>query len=116
MKFEGVFFILEKIFIRGLILILFFILVMYVGVLNLKWIIIKKLWSIRVELVIIGCIMMLFYGVIYFICFLILKFFKIMVEGKFLILYFSYIGIGIIGFIVMILLFIILIKKVRWRM
>ncbi|OOM14368.1 ferric reductase-like transmembrane domain-containing protein [Clostridium saccharobutylicum] len=116
MKLEGVLLTLEKTSIRGLISISFFILVMYAGALNSKWTITKKLRSIRAELAIIGCIMMLPHGVIYFIRFLILKLPKIMAEGKFPILYFSYIGIGIIGFIVMIPLFITSIKKVRRRM
>lgn len=116
MKLEGVFLALEKTSIRGLISISFFILVMYAGALNSKWTITKKLRSIRAELAIIGCIMMLPHGVIYFIRFLILKLPKIMAERKFPILYFSYIGIGIIGFIVMIPLFVTSIKKVRRKM
>lgn len=116
MKLDGFLLTLEKTSIRGLISVSFFILVMYVGALNPKWTITKKLRSIRAELAILGSIFMLPHGIIYFIRFLILKLPKIISEGTFPILYFAYIAIGIIGFIVMIPLFITSLKKVRRKM
>lgn len=116
MKLEGFLLTLEKTSIRGLISVSFFILVMYAGALNSKWTITKKLRSIRAELAILGSILMLPHGIIYFIRFLILKLPKIISEGTFPILYFAYIGIGIIGFIVMMPLFITSLRKVRRKM
>jgi len=116
MKLDGFILTLEKTSIRGLISISFFILVMYAGALNSKWTITRKLLSVRAELAILGSIMMLPHGVIYFVRFLILKLPKIISEGTFPILYFTYIAIGIIGFIVMIPLFITSIKKMRRKM
>lgn len=116
MKLDGFLLTLEKTSIRGLISISFFILVMYAGALNTKWAITKKLLSIRAELAILGSITMLPHGIIYFARFLILKLPKIISDGTFPILYFSYIAIGIIGFIIMIPLFITSIKKIRKRM
>lgn len=116
MKLEGFLLTLEKTSIRGLISVSFFILVMYAGALNSKWTITKKLRSIRAELAILGSILMLPHGVIYFARFLILKLPKIISEGTFPILYFAYLAIGIIGFIVMIPLFITSLKKVRRKM
>lgn len=113
MKLDGFILTLEKTSIRGLISISFFILVMYAGALNSKWEITRKLLSIRAELAILGSIMMLPHGIIYFVRFLILKLPKIISEGTFPILYFTYIAIGIVGFIVMVPLFITSIKKVR---
>lgn len=116
MKLDGFILTIEKISIRGLISISFFILVMYAGALNSKWSITKKLLSIRAELAILGSITMLPHGIIYFARFIILKLPKIISEGTFPVLYFSYIGVGIIGFIVMIPLFITSIKKIRKKM
>ncbi|WP_026887604.1 ferric reductase-like transmembrane domain-containing protein [Clostridium beijerinckii] len=115
-KLEGVILTLEKTSIRGLISVSFFILVMYAGALNQKWTITKKLRSIRAELAIIGSIMLLPHGIVYCIRFIILKLPKIISEGTFPILYLSYIGVGIIGFIVMIPLFITSFKKIRRKM
>lgn len=116
MKLDGFLLTIEKISMRGLISISFFILVMYAGALNSKWSITKKLLSIRAELAILGSITMLPHGIIYFARFIILKLPKIISEGTFPVLYFSYIGVGIIGFIVMIPLFITSIKKIRKKM
>lgn len=113
MKLDGFLLTIEKTSIRGLIFISFFILVMYAGALNSKWAITKKLLSIRAELAILGSITMLPHGIIYFARFLIFKLPKIISDGTFPILYFSYITIGIIGFIIMIPLFITSIKKIR---
>lgn len=107
---------IEKTSIRGLISISFFILVMYAGALNSKWIITKKLRSIRAELAILGCILLLPHGIVYFVRFLIIKLPKIINEGTYPVLYFSYIAVGIVGFIVMIPLFITSFKKVRFKM
>lgn len=115
-KLDGFILTLEKSSIRGLISISFFILVMYVGALNSKWSITKKLRSIRAELAILGSIMILPHGVIYFVRFLILKLPKILSDGTFPLLYFIYIGVGMIGFIIMISLFITSLKKVRSKM
>jgi len=116
MKIDGVLLTLEKTSIRGLISISFFILVMYAGALNSKWTVTKNLRSIRAELAILGSITILPHGIIYFARFLILKLPNIISEGTFPILYFSYIAIGIIGFIIMIPLFITSLKKVRRKM
>ncbi|MFW2490526.1 ferric reductase-like transmembrane domain-containing protein [Clostridium chromiireducens] len=116
MKLDGFILTLEKTSIRGLISMSFFILVMYAGALNLKWTVTRKLLSIRAQLAILGSIMMLPHGIIYFVRFLILKLPKIISEGTFPILYFTYIMIGILGFIVMIPLFITSIKKIRLKM
>jgi len=59
---------------------------------------------------------MLPHGIVYFIRFILLKLPKIISQGTFPILYLSYIAIGIIGFIIMIPLFIISLKKVRRKM
>lgn len=116
MKIEGFLLTLEKTSMRGFISISFFILVMYAGALNSKWTVTKNLRSIRAELAILGSITMLPHGIIYFARFLILKLPKIISEGTFPILYFSYIAVGIIGFIIMIPLFITSLKKVRRKM
>lgn len=116
MKLDVFLLTIEKTSIRGLISISFFILVMYAGALNSRWSITKKLLSIRAELAILGSITMLPHGIIYFARFIILKLPKIISEGTFPVLYFSYIGVGIIGFIVMIPLFITSIKKIRKKM
>ncbi|OOM71460.1 ferric reductase-like transmembrane domain-containing protein [Clostridium sp. BL-8] len=115
-KLDGFLLVLEKVSMRGLISIAFFILVMYAGALNSRWQITKKLRSIRAELAILGCITILPHGTIYFVRFLILKLPKIMSEGTFPILYLSYIAVGMIGFILMIPLFITSLKKVRRKM
>lgn len=115
-KLTGFLLTLEKTSIRGLISVSFFILVMYAGALDSKWTITKKLRSIRTELAILGSILILPHGVIYFARFLILKLPKIISEGTFPILYFAYIAIGIIAFIVMIPLFITSFKNVRRKM
>ncbi|MFT8348268.1 ferric reductase-like transmembrane domain-containing protein [Clostridium saccharoperbutylacetonicum] len=114
-KLDGILLTLEKASMRGLISISFFILVMYAGALNTRWSITKKLLSIRAELAILGSIMLLPHGIIYFARFLILKLPKIMSEGSFPLLYFSYIAVGIIGFIIMIPLFITSIRKIRYK-
>jgi DMSO/TMAO reductase YedYZ heme-binding membrane subunit len=116
MKLDGFLLTIEKTSIRGLISISFFILVMYAGALNSKWTITKKLLSIRAELAILGSITMLPHGIIYFARFLILKLPKIISEGTFPVLYFSYIAVGIIGFIIMMPLFITSLKKIRKKM
>lgn len=115
-KLDGILLTLEKASMRGFISISFFILVMYAGSLNTRWSITKKLLSIRAELAILGSIMLLPHGIIYFARFLILKLPKIMSEGSFPLLYFSYIAVGIIGFIIMIPLFITSIRKIRYKM
>lgn len=115
-KLDGILLTLEKASMRGYISISFFILVMYAGALNTRWSITKKLLSIRAELAILGSIILLPHGIIYFARFLILKLPKIMSEGSFPLLYFSYIAVGIIGFIIMIPLFITSIKKIRYKM
>ncbi|NMF05669.1 ferric reductase-like transmembrane domain-containing protein [Clostridium beijerinckii] len=115
-KLEGVILTLEKTSIRGLISVSFFILVMYAGALNQKWTITKKLRSIRAELAIIGAIMLLPHGIVYFIRFIILKLPKIINEGSFPVLYLSYIAVGLIGFIIMIPLLITSFKKIRRKM
>ncbi|MBD7910738.1 MULTISPECIES: ferric reductase-like transmembrane domain-containing protein [Clostridium] len=107
---------LEKVSIRGLISIAFFILVMFAGALNPKWKITRKLLGIRAELAIIGSILMLPHGIIYFTRFILLKLPKMFSEGTFSVLYLEYIVVGIIGFIIMIPLFITSIKKIRRRM
>ena len=116
MKLEGFILNLEKISIRGFISISFYILVMYAGVLEPKWGITRKLRSIRAELAIIASILLLPHGIIYFIRFILLKLPKILTEGKFPILYLSYIAIGIIGFFIMTPLFITSLKRVRRKM
>lgn len=110
-KLEGIILTLEKTSIRGLISVSFFILVMYAGALNQKWTITKKLRSIRAELAIIGAIMLLPHGIVYFIRFIILKLPRIINEGSLPVLYLSYIAVGLIGFIIMIPLFITSFKK-----
>lgn len=115
-KLDGFLITLEKSSIRGLISISFFILVMYAGVLNPKWKITRRLLSIRAEMAIIASIMLLPHGMIYLTRFIILKLPKMISEGSFQLLYLSYIAIGLIGFIVMIPLFITSIKKVRRKM
>ncbi|MBC2458740.1 ferric reductase-like transmembrane domain-containing protein [Clostridium beijerinckii] len=115
-KLEGVILTLEKTSIRGLISVSFFILVMYAGALNQKWTITKKLRSIRAELAIIGAIMLLPHGIVYFIRFIILKLPRIINEGSLPVLYLSYIAVGLIGFIIMTPLFITSFKKIRRKM
>ena len=116
MKIEGFLITLEKISIRGVLSISFFILVMYAGALDSKWEITKKLLKIRAELAILGSITMLPHGIIYFVRFLILKLPKIISEGTFPVLYFSYITVGILGFIIMVPLFVTSLKKIRQKM
>ena len=116
MKIDGFLLTLEKTSMRGFISISFFILVMYAGALNSKWKITKNLRSIRAELAILGSITILPHGIIYFARFLILKLPKIISEGTFPILYFSYIAVGMVGFIIMIPLFMTSLKKIRSKM
>jgi DMSO/TMAO reductase YedYZ heme-binding membrane subunit len=115
-KLNGFILSLEKVSIRGLISIAFFILVMYAGALSPKWKITRKLLSIRAELAIIGSIFMLPHAIIYFARFILLKLPKILSEGTFPLLYLGYIFVGIVGVIIMIPLFITSIKKIRRKM
>ncbi|MDS0526454.1 ferric reductase-like transmembrane domain-containing protein [Clostridium sp. SHJSY1] len=116
LKLGGFILTLEKVSIKGIIAISFFILVMYAGALIPKWKVARKLLTIRAELAILGSIFMLPHGIIYFARFIILKLPKILSEGTASALYLGYIAVGIIGFLLMIPLFITSIKKVRRKM
>lgn len=50
---------------KGILSVAFFVIVMFAGTLNRKWTITKKLLSIRAQLAIIGCILILPHGFIY---------------------------------------------------
>lgn len=113
-KLYGIVADIEKASIKGIISIAFFILVMFAGALNTKWNITKKLYSIRAELAIIASILMLPHGLIYLIRF-IMSVSKNGITGL-PIPYLSFIIVGIIGFIIMIPLFVTSFKKVRRKM
>lgn len=107
---------LEKISIRGYISIAFFILVMFAGALKNKWVITRKLLSIRAELAIIASIFIIPHCIIYFARFILIKLPKIIKTGEVSKFYIGYMGIGIIAFIIMLPLFITSFKKVRRKM
>lgn len=113
-KLYGIIAEVEKASVKGIISIAFFILVMFAGALNTKWSLTRKLYSIRAELAIIASILMLPHGFIYLIRFKM----SVLKNGitALPITYLTYIIVGILGFIVMIPLFIISFKSVRRKM
>ncbi|KHD34887.1 ferric reductase [Clostridium acetobutylicum] len=115
-KLNGVILSIEQAFMKGNVAIAFFILVMFAGALSTKQVIGKKLMSIRAELAILGSILILPHGIIYFVRFLIIKLPKILNGKANATLYLIYISIGIIAFIIMIPLFITSFKSVRKRL
>ncbi|WP_264174497.1 ferric reductase-like transmembrane domain-containing protein [Clostridium algoriphilum] len=112
-KLYGTVLYLEKVFIGGYVSIAFFILIMFAGAINPKWVITKKLLSIRAELAIIASIFIMPHSIIYLIRFIVLKLPKAFKTGVIPKLYIAYISIGIIAFFIMIPLFITSFKKVR---
>lgn len=115
-KLYGTFLYIEKVSMRGYISIAFFILVMFVGALNTKWVITKKLLSIRAKLAIIASILIIPHCIMYFARFILLKLPKIIKTGIIPKIYIGYITVGIIAFIIMLPLFITSFNKVRRKM
>ncbi|WP_297638278.1 ferric reductase-like transmembrane domain-containing protein [uncultured Clostridium sp.] len=111
-QLTGTFAILERMSLKGFLSLAFFLLVMFCGALNLKWNITKRLISIRGELSILGCILMLPHLVIYSTRF-IMRFF-----AKSPMTYNTYIytAFGFIAFLIMIPLFITSFKSIRKKM
>lgn len=115
MKLYGFISTLEKASIKGIISIAFFILVMFAGALKPKWLVVKKLLSIRAELAIIASILMLPHGVIYIARFIIYSIPKL-INHKLSMMNLGFTIVGFIGFIIMLPLFITSLKKVRLKM
>ena len=113
-KLYGIVADIEKASIKGILSIAFFFLVMVAGALNTKWNLTRKMYSIRAELAIIASILMLPHGFIYIIRFIM----SVNKSGirALPITYLSYIIVGIIGFIIMIPLFITSFKSIRRKM
>lgn len=115
MKLYGFISNLEKASIKGIISIAFFILVMFAGALKPKWLVAKKLLSIRAELAIIASILMLPHGVIYIARFIIYSIPKL-INHKLSMMNLGFTIVGFIGFIIMLPLFVTSLKKVRLKM
>ena len=101
---------LEVASMKGVIAVSCFVLVMFAGALNPKWSITKKLLSIRAELAIAGCILILPHCIVYFIMIIILS------NGPLSPLFFTCIIVGSIAFILMLPLFVTSFKKIRIKM
>lgn len=100
---------LEKSTMKGYIAIGFFILVMFAGAMNTKWNVTRKLLSIRGKMAILGSILITPHGIMYLVRFII-KFFN----GKEpTALNIIYLILGIVGFLIMIPLFITSFKAIR---
>lgn len=95
---------------KGVIAVACFVLVMFAGALNPRWNITKKLLSIRAELAIAGCILILPHCIVYFIMIIILS------SGPLSSLFLACIIIGIIAFVIMLPLFVTSFKKIRIKM
>ncbi|WDV46785.1 ferric reductase-like transmembrane domain-containing protein [Clostridiaceae bacterium M8S5] len=115
-KLDGFALDIENCIKRGVLPTAFFILVMYVGALNSKWKITKRLLNIRAELAIIASILMMSHCVLYLKGFIMHIGPIIKNSNTFPTKYFLLSIIGIIGFIIMLPLFITSIKKVRCKM
>lgn len=100
---------LEKSTMKGYIAIGFFILVMFAGAMNTKWNVTRKLLSIRGEMAILGSILIMPHGIMYLVKFII-KIFNGKEPTAFNIMY---IILGIIGFLIMMPLFITSFKLIR---
>lgn len=111
-KLTGLLGILERMSLKGFLSLAFFLLVMFCGALNLKWNITKRLLSIRGELSILGCILMLPHIVIYITKFL-MKFFS---DSKITYNTYIYTVFGFIAFLIMIPLFITSFKFIRKKL
>ncbi|MBN1044759.1 sulfite oxidase heme-binding subunit YedZ [Clostridium botulinum] len=112
LKLEGFMGNLEKVFMKGNVSISFFVLVMFAGALNKKWNVTKKLLSVRAEIAILGSILIIPHCVMYAVRFIN----KLIVGKPITIFYIVYLLIGLIGFCIMIPLFITSFKKVRAKM
>ncbi|MBU3107783.1 ferric reductase-like transmembrane domain-containing protein [Clostridium gasigenes] len=102
---------IEKASIKGIFSISIFVLVMFAGALQSRWKITKKLLIIRGELAIIASILLLPHGVIYLV-----RFIMKIIDQKLSAIYVAYVIVGIIGFTIMIPLFITSLKKVKSKM
>ncbi|MGL5417600.1 MAG: ferric reductase-like transmembrane domain-containing protein [Clostridium sp.] len=111
-QLTGTFAILERMSLKGFLSLAFFLLVMFCGALNLKWNVTKRLLSIRGELSILGCILMLPHIVIYITKFL-MKFFS---SANITYTTYIYTVFGFIAFLIMIPLFITSFKSIRKKM
>lgn len=100
---------LEKSIMKGYIAIGFFILVMFAGAMNTNWTVTRKLLSIRGEMAILGSILIIPHGIMYLVGFIIRLF-----NGKEpTALDLIYLILGIVGFLIMIPLFITSFKAIR---
>ncbi len=100
---------LERSTMKGYIAMGFFILVMFAGAMNTKWTITRKLLSIRGEMAILGSILIIPHGIMYLVRFIIKLF-----NGKEpTALNIIYLILGIVGFLIMIPLFITSFKSIR---
>lgn len=114
-QLTGFLYYLEKSSIKGLMSVGFFILVMYAGALNVKYSLAKILIKTRAELAIIASILLLPHCIVYLIGFT-RGFSRIIKNPMASIGYISFVIVGLIGFIIMIPLFITSFKKIRSKM
>lgn len=97
---------------KGILSVAFFVLVMFAGALDRKWSVTKKLLSVRAQLAIIGCILILPHGLIYT-YFIFGDFIKsLTLPGLSMI----HLTLGLVAFIAMVPLFITSFKFVRSKM
>ncbi|MEF9934324.1 MAG: ferric reductase-like transmembrane domain-containing protein [Clostridium sp.] len=111
-QIDGIIGEIEKASFKGIISACFFVVVMYAGALNVKWGITRRLLKIRTEIAIIACILLLPHGIMYLIYFVMGILSGAPITAKYLV----YSLAGVIGFIIMIPLFITSFKDVRGEM